>query len=476
MKVALLNPPTYKDFDGGAGSRYQARREVTSFWYPTWLCYPAGMIKDSKVIDAPAEGLDLEQTLALLKGYDFVTIFTTAASYLKDAETAEAIKAANKDIKIAFVGPHASVLPEEVLNGSKAIDFVCRREFDYTLKEYAEGKPLGEIYGVSYRDNGNIINNKDREPIDDLDALPFVVDIYKRDLNFRNYRIPYLLDPYVSIYGGRGCPAHCVYCLWPQTFTGHVYRVRSPENVVEEVKLAMKYFPEAKEIFFDDDTFTADKPRACEIARLLKPLGVTWSASSRASLDYDTMKVMKDCGLRLLLVGYETGNQEMLNRMKKGVTLEQGEEFSRNCKKLGITTHGAFVMGLPGETPETVEETIRFACKVDPDTIQVSLASPYPGTEMYEWCKENGYLVENNLVSGSGYQKCSVNYPEMSSEDIYDSLAKFYRRFYLRPRFMAKMVWKMMRDWEEMKRRSREGYQFFQFIARRKKVGTGETC
>jgi radical SAM superfamily enzyme YgiQ (UPF0313 family) len=188
------------------------------------------------------------------------------------------------------------------------------------------------------------------------------------------------------------------------------------------------------------------------------------------------MKVMKDCGLRLLLVGYETGNREMLKRMKKGVTLEQGEEFARNCKKLGIMTHGAFVMGLPGETPETVEETIRFACKVDPDTIQVSLASPYPGTEMYEWCKKNGYLVENNLVSGSGYQKCSVNYPEMSSEEIYNSLAKFYRRFYFRPRFMAKTVWKMMRDWEEMKRRLREGYQFFQFIARRNKAGTGETC
>lgn len=476
MRVALLNPPTYEDFDGGAGSRYHARREVTSFWYPTWLCYPAGLIPDSRVIDAPAERLDLEQTLPLLKGYDLVAMYTTTASHSLDLKTAETIKAAYRDVKVALLGPHVSILPDQTLKASGAIDFVCRREFDYTLKEYAEGRPLGEIDGVSYRNNGNIIHNKDRPFIEDLDALPFVVDIYKRDLDYLNYTIPYLRNPYVSIYAGRGCPAQCIYCLWPQTFSGNVYRVRSPENVVEEVKLAVKHFPRAKEIFFDDDTFTANKSRAREIAKLLKPLGIVWSCTTRASLDYETMKLMKDSGLRLLLVGYESGNEKILKTMKKGVTLEQGLEFAKNCKKLNIMTHGAFVMGLPGETPESVEDSIRFAREVDPDTVQVSLASPYPGTEFYEICKKEGYLVMDNLVSDKGYQKCGVQYPGMSSEEIYNAVIKFYKKFYFRPSYIAKTVWRMLRDKEEAKRLLKEGYEFFQFTIRRKEGGKCKTC
>ncbi len=476
MRVALLNPPTYEDFDGGAGSRYQARREVTSFWYPTWLCYPAAMIRDSRVIDAPAERLNLEQTIPLLKDFGFIAMYTTAASASMDIKTAEAIKAAYKDVNIAFVGPHVSILPEETLKATDAIDFVCRREFDYTLKEYAEGRPLGEIDGVSYRSNGKIVHNKEREYIQDLDGLPFVVDIYKRDLNYLNYTIPYLRDPYVSIYTGRGCPAQCIYCLWPQTFTGNVYRVRGVDRVIEEVKLAIEYFPKAREIFFDDDTFTANKARAREIAKRLKPLGITWSTSSRANVDYETLKVLKDSGLRLFLVGYESGNRQILKNMKKGVTLEQAEEFAKNCKRLNIMTHGAFIMGLPEETPETVEESIRFACKVDPDTIQVSLASPYPGTEMYDLCKEKGYLVEDNLVSERGYQKCSVQYPRMSNEDIYNAVAMFYRRFYFRPGYIAKTVWRMLRDKEEAKRLLREGYEFIQFLIRRREAESGKAC
>jgi hopanoid biosynthesis associated radical SAM protein HpnJ len=476
VRVALLNPPTYEDFDGAAGSRYQARREVTSFWYPTWLCYPAGLIPNSRVIDAPAERLNLQQTLPLLKGFDFVAMYTTTATAALDIKTAEAIKAAYKGVKIAFVGPHSSVLPEETLRAAEAIDFVCRREFDYSLKEYAEGRPLSEIDGVSYRSNGNIIHNKDREFIKDLDALPFVVEIYKRDLNFRNYTIPYLRDPYISIYTGRGCPTLCIYCLWPQTFTGRVYRVRSVDNVIEEVKLVIKYFPEAKELFFDDDTFTANKARAREIAKKLKPLGITWSTSSRANIDYDTLKVLKDSGLRLFLVGYESGNGDILKTMKKGITPGQAEEFAKNCKKLKIMTHGAFIMGLPGETPETVEESIRFACKVDPDTIQVSLASPYPGTEFYDMCRDKGFLVNDKMVSDWGYQKCAVQYPGMSNQEIYDAVAKFYRRFYFRPKYMAKAAWRMLRDKEERQRLSREGKEFMQFLYRRKESTKANAC
>ncbi|MFQ5862368.1 MAG: hopanoid biosynthesis associated radical SAM protein HpnJ [Candidatus Brocadiales bacterium] len=476
MKVAFLNPPSYEDFDGGAGSRYQATREVTSFWYPTWLCYPAGMIPGSRVIDAPAEHLNLERTLSIVKDFELVVLYTSTASFAMDVKTAETIKTTNRNAKVALVGPHISILPDEALKVSDAIDFVCRREFDYSIKEFAEGKPLSEIDGISYRSNGNIVHNNNREYIRDLDALPFVVEVYKRDLDIRNYHIPYLRHPYVSIYTGRGCPAQCIFCLWPQTFTGNTYRVRSPDNVVEEVRLALKYFPEAKEIFFDDDTFTANSARARELATKLKPLDITWSTTSRATTDVETLKAMKDSGLRLLVVGYETGSQEILNNVKKGVTLEQVEEFTRNCQRLKIQIHGAFILGLPEETPGTVEESIRFACKLNPDTIQVSLASPYPGTQLYELCRDKGYLVEDNLVSERGYQKCSVQYPGMSSMEIYNAVERFYKRFYYRPRFIGKTLIKMLFDKQERRRILKEGAEFKEFLSRRKEIVKGKTC
>jgi hopanoid biosynthesis associated radical SAM protein HpnJ len=439
------------------------------------------MVKESKVIDAPAEHLSLEETLARLKGYDLVVMYTSAASFNKDVQTAGCIKAQNKKGGgatpiIAMVGPHPSAVPEECLKASENVDFVCRREFDYTVKEVAEDRGLKEVPGISYRKNGQIIHNPDRPPAEDLEAFPFVVEIYKRDLNFRNYQIPYLKWPYVSIYTGRGCPAQCIFCLWPQTFTGNAYRVRSPGNVVEEVKLALKYFPEAKEIFFDDDTFTANRARVHEICKGLKPLGLTWSTTSRVTTDPETLKVMKDSGLRLVVVGYESGSQKILDNIKKGATLEQAREFTKNCKKLGIQIHGAFILGLPEETKGTIEESIRFAREVNPDTIQVSLASPYPGTKFYEMCRDRGYLVEENLVMDKGYQNCCVRYPTLSHEEIFQAVERFYKKFYYRPGFIAKTLKKILFNREERRRILREGEEFKEFLARRKGLVKGKSC
>ncbi len=440
------------------------------------------MIAESRVIDAPAEHLSLEETLGLLKGYELVVIYTSTASFNKDVQTAGCIKAQDGKMRIAMVGPHPSAVPEECLKASEgtgptpAVDFVYRREFDYSIKEVAEGKELKDVLGISYRKNGEIVHNPDREPVKDLDALPFVVEVYKRDLDIHNYQIPYLRRPYVSFYTGRGCPAQCIFCLWPQTFTGNTYRVRSPQNVIEEVKLAVKYFPEAREIFFDDDTFTANKARAHEICQGLKPLGITWSTTSRVTTDLETLQAMKEAGLRLVVVGYESGSQKILDNVKKGATLEQAKEFTRNCRKLGIQIHGAFILGLPEESKETIEESIRFAMEVNPDTIQVSLASPYPGTKFFELCREKGYLVEENLVMDKGYQNCCVKYPQMNHEEIFQAVERFYKKFYYRPMFIAKTLKKILFDREERRRILREGEEFQEFLARRKELIKGKKC
>ena len=261
-----------------------------------------------------------------------------------------------------------------------------------------------------------------------------VTEIYHRDLKMENYQIPYLRYPYVSFYTGRGCPAHCVYCLWPQTFTGHRFRVRSVANVVAEVRRSLELFPQAAEIFFDDDTFTADGERARQLGREFRDLKFLWSTTARANTSYETLKAMKEGGLRLLVVGFETGDPQVLKNIRKGATLDLGRRMVKWCKELGIQVHGTFMVGLPGETRQSLEASIRFACELDPDTIQVSLATPYPGTEFYDFCREQGYMQDDALVHGqTGYQQCVVDYPGLAAAEIFAAVPKFYRRFYFRP-------------------------------------------
>ncbi len=472
MRTLFLNPPAYEGFDGGAGSRYQATREVWSFWYPTWLCYPAGMLPESRVLDAPPEGLDQARTVAIAKEYDFVVLHTSTPSFKMDVRTAEMIKDTNPRCIIAFVGGHATAVPEQVLAASSAIDIAARKEFDFSVKEVAEGHEWEQIAGISYRKGGKIYHNPDRPLLtpEELDALPFVTQVYYRDLDFRKYNSPYCQYPYVSLYTGRGCPARCTFCLWPQVTTGHSYRTRSVDNVIEEVKEIPRLFPGVKEIFFDDDTFTADPQRAREIARRLKPLGLCWSTNTRANVDYETLKIMKEGGLRLFVVGYESGNAQILKNIRKGVSLETARRFTKDCHRLGILIHGTFILGLPGETRETIQETMHFARAMNPETIQVSLASPYPGTAFYDYAVEHGYIKPDDLVDETGYQKCVINYPALSGEEIFAAVEKFYKSYYLRPRYIVKALKKMARDPDERKRMWQEGKDFFRTMRARRRT------
>ncbi|CAB1275631.1 hopanoid biosynthesis associated radical SAM protein HpnJ [Candidatus Nitrosacidococcus tergens] len=469
MKTLFLNPPSFEGFDGGAGSRYQARREIRSFWYPTWLAQPAALIPESKLIDAPARELSLQDILPLVNDYELVILHTSTPSFNNDVKVAESLKEANPKLKIGLVGAHVAVNPEPSVLASSAIDFIARNEFDYTIQEVAQGHPLETINGLSYKVDGKAIHNPERALIANMDDLPSVIDVYKRDLVIEDYFIGYLEHPYVSFYTGRGCKSHCTFCLWPQTIGGHKYRTRSPEVVAEEVAKIQRYFPQVKEVFFDDDTFTDDKTRTEETARLLGKLGVTWSCNAKANVPYETLKIMKDNGLRLLLVGYETGSQQILLNIKKGMKVEFARRFTADCHKLGIKIHGTFIVGLPGETRETIQETIRFAQEINPHTIQVSLAAAYPGTFLYRQAKENGWLRENNqgLVADNGLQISSLEYPHLSHEEIFNGLSEFYKRFYFRPKKIGEITWEMLHSWEMTKRRMREAAEFFRFLGQR---------
>jgi len=471
MKPLFLNPPTFEDFDGGAGARYQASREVTSFWYPTWLCYPAGMIEGSLVVDAPVQKLNLEDCLRIAEDFDLVVMYTSTPTLKIDSETARRIKEQKPATVTVLTGPHVTILPEDSLRAADgAVDIVCRGEFDYAIKELCEGKEWGTVDGISFLKDGKVVHTADRPPIENLDALPFASQVYKRDLPITEYVIPHFLHPYVSIYSSRGCPSKCIYCLWPQTFSGQKMRTRSPQNVYEEVLWIKENMPEVREISFDDDTFSADRKHARAVAGLIKPLGVSWTINARANCDYETLKIMREAGLRHVVVGYETGNEQILKNIKKGVTKEQAIRFTRDCKKLGLSVHGAFIMGLPGETRETILETIEFAKKLDLDSIQASLASPYPGTEFYELCKEEGWITSDSFLDESGHQTCVINYPQLSNREIFDAVELFYNKFYFRPKYIARSVMKMITDSGERKKLLREGKQYLEYMKKRKQV------
>ena len=469
MRTLFLNPPSFEGFDGGAGSRWPAAREIESYWYPVWLCYPAGLIPDSKVLDAPPHKVSIEQTVAMANDFELLVLFTSTPGFTVDVRIAEMMKDLNPKLKVAFVGPPVTIEPEKSLRASKAIDFVVKKEFDYPIRDFAMGKPLEEIPSVVFRKNGGFQNNPDAPVIEDLDALPWVSKVYKRDLDFRRYNVPFLLNPYISFYTTRGCPAQCTFCLWPQTHSGHRWRLRSSDDVYNECKWVLENFPGLKEIFFDDDTFNYQKARTIELCSKLKKLNFTWSCTSRVTTDYDTLKAMKDAGCRLLIVGYESGDQQILKNIKKGATIDMARRFTANCKKLGITIHGDFIVGLPGETRETIRKSIDFAKELDVETIQVSLGHPFPGTEFYDHVKKNGLItIDEIMCDEGGHQLPNYQYPGLDRAELVDWVERFYGEFYFRPKVAFRLVSKAMFDNAERKRLFKEAREYLALRSKRK--------
>jgi len=471
MRTLFLQAPSYEGFDGGAGSRYQAKREIRSYWYPTWLAQLAALAPEGKLIDAPPHGLTLDDVTKQAGDYELAVLYSSSPSFASDIKTAGALKAANPKLKVGLVGPNVAIDPLANLRKADTVDFVAGKEFDFTVKEITEGRDWSAVSGLCYRDSHGVIRQTEERPVlKTMDDLPFVTPIYRRDLDVQNYFIGYLKHPYLSFYTGRGCKSRCTFCLWPQTVGGHRYRTRSVGHVVDEIRYIQKAFPEVKEIFFDDDTFTDDVRRTEEIARELGKLGVMWSCNAKANVSRDTLKVMRDNGLRLLLVGYESGNQQILHNIKKGMRVDVARRFTKDCHELGITIHGTFILGLPGESRETIQETIRFAREINPHTLQVSLAAPYPGTFLYKQAMENGWLDSANAeyVDPHGMQVAPLHYPHLSHAEIFQSVEEFYRRFYLRAPKIASIVAEMVQSREMLVRRLREAVEFFAFLRERR--------
>ncbi len=467
---AVLNPPSFAGFDGGAGSRWPSTREIESYWYPVWLCYPAGMLPDSKVVDAPPHKISIEQTVEMAKQFELLVLYTSHARLSRrrqdggDDEGCES-QAAGGVCRSAGddrAGQNSAGQQGDRFRGPPGV-----RLPDCGLRH--ERKPLEELPGVSYRKSGRVINNPEGPAIENLDELPWVTKVYKRDLDITRYNVPFLLNPFVSLYTSRGCPALCTFCLWPQTHSGHRWRLRSSDDVANEVRYALEQFPQMKEVFFDDDTFNYRKERTIELCKKLKPLNFTWSCTSRVTTDYDTLKAMKEAGCRLLIVGYESGDPQILKNIKKGATVDMAERFTANCKKLGLVVHGDFIIGLPGETRDSIRKTIDFAKKLDTETIQVSIAHPYPGTEFYDYAKKNDLITIDSMTDDTGHQLPNIIYPGLDRGELVDWVEKFYGEYFFRPRVVWRIVRKAIFNGDERRRLTKEAKEYMALRSKRKK-------
>lgn len=485
MKILTLNPPFLHKF-----SREQRSPAVTksgTLYYPMWLAYATGVLEeqgfDVKLVDAPGQGKGMEETLDFVKyfGPDMAVLDTSTPSIYNDVKVAAKIKEMLPGCTTVLVGPHVSALPEDTLQLDSAIDVIARGEYDYTVRDLARavdtGSDFQQVPGITFRQNGKVIHTQDRPLIDDLDQIPFVSSVYDRHLNIKDYFYAICQYPEVTIITGRGCPHLCTYCVYPQTFQGRLYRARSADNVVEEFQYISETFPFVREIFIEDDTFTIDRKRCREVCeKLIKTKNrIGWTANARADVDFETLRLMKEAGCRLLCVGVESGNQQVLNNIKKGMTLKRIRRFFRDAKRAGILIHGCFLVGNRGDDRQTLAQTLQFAKELNPDTAQFFPLMIYPGTEAYQWAKQENLMTTEDFsqwVTNEGLHNCVVSLPGMSNGDLVAFCDRARRQFYLRPAYFVWKLRQILRHPSELERTAKSLKTFVKHLFR----GTSSEC
>jgi len=432
-----------------------------------WLCYAAGLLKQHghtiKLIDCPATGetlADIEKlTTELNPG--LIVVDTSTPSIHNDVQVAAALKAKAGSAFVVLVGPHVSALPQESLLLNDSVDAVAIQEYEHTLvdlcKAIEKKSAVSGVAGLCIRDNGKAVVTPGRELATDLDSFPFVSSVYKENIDYKKYFYSHSKYPIVVTITGRGCPHKCVYCVYPQTFNGHNLRYRSIGNVIDEVEYILREFPDVKEIMFEDDTLTVNKKRCTEFAEeiLRRKLKFTWSANSRADVDLDTMKLLKRAGARLFCVGVESGEQTVLDNMKKALKVERVRQFFTDAKKAKILIHGCFLVGNPGETKETLETTLRFAKQLNPDTAQFFPIMVYPGTAAWDWAVKNDYLTTTDFkqwLTSDGMHNCVLSRPGLTNTELVAFCDRARKEFYLRPNYIAKKFVQGLSDPFEMER------------------------
>jgi anaerobic magnesium-protoporphyrin IX monomethyl ester cyclase len=475
MRVLFLNPPFHPRF-----SREQRSPAVTksgTLYYPKWLATAAGVaIKsghDVDLVDAPASGLSARAVADRIqsKNIDAVVCDTSTPSIQNDIDVIESLVAAKPSLHVLMVGRHVSSLPRETLALSSALGAVAIREYEYTVRDWLEAKDCGadlaNVDGLVWRrKSGEIVANPQRAAIENLDELPFVTEVYKRFLHTPEYFYGHSLWPLVVFDTSRGCPYHCSFCVYPQTFSGHKMRYRSVANVADEFEFVAREMPEIKTVMLEDDTFIISKPRTMELANELIRRGnkLPFDANCRADIgaEGELLSTLHEAGARLFCVGFESGDVEVIHGMKKNNDdrrdsryHEEALRFVRRCREAGIMVHGCFMVGNLNETPESMERTLRFAKKLRPDTAQFFPIMVYPGTTAYEEAKKREYIQIEDWsawLTKDGLHNSVVNLPNITHQQLVSFCDRARRSFYLNPPYLVYKLKQSLRDRRELQR------------------------
>ncbi len=471
MKIFFINPPFKAEYGRfSRESRSPCIGHSMVLYYPLWLIYAAAYCRkcghDVEFLDAPAKTLNKEQSLDILRekgeGTGLFVINTSTPSIYSDCEFCEGIKELYKDSKVALVGTHPTATVEETFGLSDSVDMIARREYDSIIKNLADaldsGTDLSQVKGLSYRVDGKILHNEDAPFITDLDEIPFASEFIKDYLDVNDYVFTASALPEIQIFTGRGCPARCNYCVYPQTLHGHKYRLKSIDNVIAEFEYIVTNFPQVKQVVIEDDTFTVNKDRTIEFCEKMISTGMNkklpWLCNTRVNLDLETMKMMKKAGCTLVIPGIESLDQTILNNIRKGITVQQIEEYIKNTKKAGLMVHACYMVGNQGETKETMENTLKAALRFKTDTMQFFPLIPYPGTQAYSWAKENGYIQDgyHHYLKEDGTLNCVINTENLSSEEMVAFCAHARKKYYLRPWYILHRIKRGLIDIEDLKR------------------------
>ncbi|MCD4848316.1 MAG: B12-binding domain-containing radical SAM protein [Candidatus Aegiribacteria sp.] len=478
MRITAVNPPFLPDYS--RGQRSPAVTKSGTLYYPIWLAYAAGALEQSgnelDLIDAPADGLDIAKTAIRIDEFNpsLVIVETSTPSIESDVRFADSLCKPGRTVML--VGTHPSALPEETLQLGSRFDGIVVGEYEIPLVKLAQaievsGNPA-EIPGLFLRGpKGEGYSTGHSERLDDLDSLPFVSTVYAKHLNIKNYNNPNALYPQVMIMGGRGCPYECTFCVFPQVLQGRKFRYRSIDNIIREMLWVQDNLPDARAVFFEDDTISVDKKRLRELAEAMirADVSISWTSNIRANVDYETLSICRRAGLRSVCVGFESGSDEMLRNMKKGITTEMSRAFMRNAAKAGVLVHGCFMVGTRGETGKTMEETLEFALEINPDTAQFYPMMVYPGTEAYRQADESGNLTATewrDWLTEDGLHNCVVSTDELTSEQLVDFCDHARRKFYLRPLYIFRKMRACLLDADERKRTFRAFSTFRKYILR----------
>ncbi|MBF0541770.1 MAG: radical SAM protein [Nitrospirae bacterium] len=481
MKILCLNPP-FKTEHGrySRSSRSPAITKSGTLYYPIWLCYAAIGLEDAghevKIIDACAYEYGLIETLEIVIDFqpDLVIIDTSTASIYNDVMVGASIKERLTDCYIALMGTHPSALPEETLLLNTTIDAVIVGEADRTVVELAEklyDKSFKDIEGLAYRENGQIVINKRREAITDLDLLPFVSKAYHKHLDINKYFFAASDYPEVQIITARGCVARCTFCVYPQTIHGTGYRMRSSINVADEFEWIVTNMPQVRQIGIEDDTFTGDQRRVIDICNeiIRRKIKIKWYCNVRVNLSLETMEWMKRAGCVLITVGYESADDEVLRNINKKITRDMIIEFSKNAKESGLLVHGCFMAGNRGESRETLEKNLDLALRLNDDTMQFFPLMAYPGTKDYQWALDEGLLTissYSDYLTQDGNHNSVLKMPDMSSDEIRQWCNYARKRYYLRFNYMMYKLIQQIKTPSEIRRTFKSARRFLRYLLR----------